>query len=216
MKKLVIISVFIFPFKIAIAQDSLSCEMGSTLVTLNSFNTRYYYAPDRPAIEFINGLFFRYNKNRLGLRVHASYSESFSIYTSNPNQSDTSSGDINNKDIRLGVGGQFSILKRKDWFYAFVDLSYRNVFSYGHSYGGNSNSNDQFTRTANGIDFLFGLGFKMKILRAIYLSPELGYNVSNKIVASSSTPMITGQTIESNYTETNINYLMKLQLTAKF
>jgi len=212
-----IILFLMFLFKISNGQDTIRhYEFGSTLVTFNPIISPDYFAPDRPDIELINGLFFRYSKKRLGLRALLSYSENYKSYNSPSGWSDGFSGDLNNKDFRIGLGGQFSIPKHKDWLYTFIDLSYRNLFSTGHRYGGISGSNDKFTKTANGLDSFFGLGFKIKTFRNIYLSPESGYNICYKLVTSKSTSMTFGQTQKSNYTETIGNPYLKLHLSAKF
>jgi hypothetical protein len=217
MKKLTIIFGFMFLFQISNGQDTIRrFEFGSTLVTVNSFNTNYNVAPDRPSVEFINGLFFRYTKKRLALRIHASYTENSNTFASPTGVADGASGDNNNKDIRIGIGGQFSIIKRKEWFYTFLDLSYRNVFSTGHYYGGFGGANDRFSSTANGLDCFFGLGFKIKTIKNVYLSPELGYYISNKFVSKTTTDMSWGQTSKSNSIDVHINPVLKLNLTVKF
>lgn len=217
MKKLITIFALAFLFQISNGQDSIRrFEFGSTLVTINSFNTNYYFAPDRPSIEYINGIFFRYSKKRFGLRLHASYTDNTATFASPVGIADGASGDINNKDVRLGVGGQFSILKRKEWFYTFLDLSYRNVFSTGHYYGGLLGANERFSSTSNGLDCFLGLGFKIKTIKYIYLSPEFGYCISNKFVSKTTTDMSFGQTSKYNYSETNINPALKLHLIVKF
>ena len=211
MKKLITILTFILTFHMSKGQDTIRrFEFGSTLITINSFNTNYHSAPDRPSFEFINGLFFRYTKKRLGLRLHASYTDNSTSYAT-----DTSSGDINNKDFRIGVGGQFSLLKRKEWFYTFLDLSYRNVFSTGHYYGGIGGANESFSKTANGFDCFLGLGFKIKTVKYVYLSPELGCLISNKFV-NQTTTNYWGQTSKSNNIDVNLSPILKLHLTVKF
>lgn len=217
MGKLITILAFIFIIQISNGQDSIRhFEFGSTLVTVNSFNTKYNTTPDRPSVEFINGVFFRYTKKRLGLRIHASYSENSNTFASPVGVADGASGDNNNKDIRIGIGGQFSIIKHKEWFYTFLDLSYRNVFSTGHYYGGIGGANDRYSNTANGIDCFLGLGFKIKTVKNVYLSPEVGYFISNKFVNKTTTDMSWGQSAKYNYNETDIHPALKLHLTVKF
>ena len=217
MKTLITISAFMFLFLISKGQDSIRrFEFGSTLVTINSFNNQTYNEADRPQFEFINGLFFRYNKKRFGLRAHASYSDNYSNWASPPQAADGASGDANNKDIRIGVGGQFSLLKRKKWFYTFADLSYRNLFSTGHYYGGIGGANDKFSRSGNGLDAFFGLGFKIKTFKNVFLSPEIGFLLANKSINTSSTSMISGQIVKYNYSQTDFNSVIKLHLTVKF
>ena len=210
MKNVITILTFILIFHISKGQDTIKhFEFGSTFITVNSFNTNYHSAPDRPSIEFINGLFFRYTKKRLGLRLHASYTDNSTSYAT-----DTSSGDINNKDFRIGVGGQFSLLKRKEWLYTFLDLSYRNVFSTGH-YVGIGGANESFSKTANGFDGFLGLGFKIKTIRYVYLSPELGCLISGKFVNQTTTDYLE-QTSKSNNIDVNLSPILKLHLTVKF
>ncbi len=219
MKKLIAILTFIFLFQISNGQDTIRhLEFGSTLVTVNSLNSDYYFGPDRSSIEFINGLFFRYTKKRLGLRIHASYTENSTSYKTPIVLYDGSIGDINNKDTKIGVGGQFSILKRKDWFYTFLDLSYRNMCSTGHYYyGGNTVSSEKFSRTSNGFDYFLGLGFKIKTIKYVYLSPELGYYGSINFVNQTTTPLYGGQSSKFSYSETIISpVVIKLHLTVKF
>ncbi len=217
MGKLIIILAFIFIVQISNGQDSIRhFEFGSTLVTINSFRTNYNTTPDRPSVEFINGVFFRYTKKRLGLRIHASYTENSNTFDSPVGVADGASGDNNNKDIRIGIGGQFSFIKHKEWFYTFLDLSYRNVFSTGHYYGGIGGANDRYSGTANGIDCFLGLGFKIKTIKNVYLSPEVGYFISNKFVNKTTTDMSWGQSTKYNYNETDIHPALKLHLTVKF
>jgi hypothetical protein len=206
-----------FIVQISNGQDSIRrFEFGSTLVTINSFNTNYYFAPDRPSVEFINGVFFRFTKKRVGLRLHASYTDNSATFASPIGVADGASGDIDNKGIRIGVGGQYSILKRKEWLYTFLDLSYQNVFSTGHYYGGIAGSSDKFSRTSNGFDSFLGLGFKIKTIKHVYLSPEFGFLCSTKFVNQTSTPLSGGQTSKSNNIDVNLNPILKLHLTVKF
>ncbi len=216
MWKLITILTFIFIYQKSSGQDtSKHFEFGSTLITINSFNTNYYFAPDRPSFEFINGLYFRYTKKRLGIRMHIIYTDNSTFYETPKSWSDGSSGDINNKDFRIGTGGQFSLLKCKDWFYSFLDLSYRNVFSTGHFYGGIFGANESFSKTANGVDCFLGLGFKLKTGKYIYLSPEIGYFFIKKFVNNTSINYW-GQISKFKYSETSLSPVIKLHLTVKF
>ncbi len=217
MKKTIITSAFICLVQLSYAQDSLRrFEFGSTLVTINTLSTKYYNNPDRPNSEFINGLFFRYTKKRLALRLSASYYENASSYADPITVVDGGSGNINNKGVRIGVGAQFSLLRHKEWFYTFADVSYCNVFSTGNQYGGFSGKNDSFSRTANGFDTFFGLGYKLKILKNMYLSTETGYLISAKMANQTNTNLISKQSSQSNYNDVNGEPAFKLHLTVKF
>jgi hypothetical protein len=217
MRKTITILTFLFLFQISNGQDTVRhLEFGSTLVTINSFSKSKYFSQDRAPIEYLNGFFFRYTKRRLGLRIIANYSENYHSYASPPGWSEPDSGDATNKDFRIGVGGQYSLLKRKEWFYTFLDLSYRNVFSTGHQYGGYMNTNNKFSRTANGFDSFLGLGFKIKTIKHVYLSPEIGYFCSTKLVNQTTTSLNSGQNTKFSYSEINLNPVIKLHLTVKF
>lgn len=199
------------------AQDTLrKFEFGSTIITVNSLNTKYYYPYDKPSFQFVNGLFFRYIKKRIGIRANVSYSENAASYASPIYIADGGSGDIENKDFIIGLGGQFSILKRKDWFYTFVDVSYRNIFSTGHYNGGIAGANDKFSKTSNGYDTFFGLGFKIKTIKNMYLSPELGFNSNMKFVNQTTISMNSGKTSHFNSNDFNFNPQLKMHLTVKF
>ena len=113
------------------------------------------------------------------------------------------------------MGGQYALLKHKNWFYTFVDVAYRNVFSTGHFYGGIAGASDQFSRTSNGLDSFVGLGLKLKVLKHVYLSPEVGHYLSYKLSDETSTSMRTGQVLKYNYSESNLNIAMKLHLTVQ-
>jgi hypothetical protein len=218
MKRTTSVLVILFACLLCKSQDSLRrFEFGSTLVTINSFSSEFYAAPDRPAAEYLNGLFFRYNINRIAFRAHASYSENAASYASSAGWSDGTSGDVINKDLRIGVGVQYSLLKRKEWLYTFFDLSYRNLYSTGHQYGGIWGANERYTSTANGFDIFAGFGLKIRTLKNVFLSPEMGYYSSAKIVNKSSTQLVSGKTSQGNYNEVNINApVLKLHLTVRF
>lgn len=125
MKKTVSILAFIILFKISYGQDTIRrFEFGSTIFTMNSFNIAsqsksisysHFGTGERPLFELINGLFFRFTKNRLALRVHASYSDfsSASTFTTDAWPYGPIGGNINNKDFRIGAGCQFSILEQR-------------------------------------------------------------------------------------------------------
>lgn len=218
MRKLLSILTFMILFKISSGQDSTKhFEFGPTLVTVNMYDLGY----SSPTFGFINGLFFRFTKNRLGLRLHASYSDNTTSYTSSTfDYPYFFGGTINNKDLKLGVGGQFSILNRREWLYSFVDISYRNVFSTGHSFG---YWNETFSSTSNGWVGFAGIGLKLKIIKSFFLSPEIGYCSSTQFVKTTTTSgdtysLSTGQLVSYKRTAafTDFSPLVKLHLTIKF
>jgi len=208
----------IFLFKISSGQDTTKrFEFGSTLVTVDMYDLGY----SPPTFQYINGLFFRFTKKRFGLRLHASYSDKTTSYTSTSLEPPYFWGQTtNNKDFKLGVGGQFSILKRKEWLYSFLDISYRNIFSTGYLFGV---WNKTFSATSNGFDCFAGIGFKIKIAKYFNLSPEIGYYSSSQFVRKTTTSadtynLTTGQLVSYNdsYSITDISPVFKLHLTVKF
>src|SRR6478735_6348309 len=110
-------AVFLFLFftQISWSQEPVKrFEFGSTILTFNALDPADiydYFGYDEnydlgAPIEFFNGLFFRFNKNRLALRLLASYSENYYplIYG-------WGFGNAKVKDFQIGAGGQLSILK---------------------------------------------------------------------------------------------------------
>ena len=217
MRKLITLSIFILFVQISSGQDTIRhFEFGLTLLTVNSFRPNNSLAFDRPQIEYINSLFIRYNKKRLGFRAQAGYSEYSLSFSSPPKTADGAGSDVYSKDLRIGIGGQFSILKNKDWIYTCLDLSYRNVFSTGHFRGGITGANDKLTFSSNGLDSFLGLGFKIKVFKNLFLSPEIGYYSSTKFVNKTTTSLKSEQFSRDNYFETNIDPTVKLHLLFKF
>ncbi len=218
MKKSIAILTFILLFKISSGQDTLKrFEFGSTLITADMYDL----GNSPPTFQYINGLFFRFTQKRIGLRLHASYSDKTMTYTSTSYDSPYFFGQtINNKDLKLGVGGQFSILNNKDWLYSFLDISYRNVFSTGYEFG---YRNETFSSTTNGFDSFVGIGFKIMAIKYFCLSPEIGCYSSSQFVQKTTTSadiynLTTGQLAshKDSYSFTDVSPVFKLHLTIQF
>ena len=171
---------------------------------------------DRPAFEFVNGVFFRYHKKRSAFRALLSYSDNTSNYTPPPNSADGITGSISNKDFRVGAGVQRWLLKSKNWLYAMADLSYRNVYSSGAYSGGIAGANNVFWRTGNGVDALLGIGFLIHPLPSLCLSPELGYFITHTVNDRTEESFNTGHRWSYRYSETNLHPQLKLHLSARF
>lgn len=128
-------------------------------------------------------------------------------------------GNINNKDFRIGAGGQFSILERHPWMYTFLDISYRHVNATGNSYGGGLFAR-KFKSSSNGAAGFIGLGFKIKIIKNFNLSPEIGYNASLQFINSESIAtepnMFINNPYRHTYSEMVAIPILKLHLTVKF
>ena len=217
MKKIVLVSIIVLLFQLSHGQDTISkIELGSTLVTVNNFSDDHFYYRDRPAVEYLNGLFFRYTYKRISFRVLMSYSENYYSYSDPPSTRDGSSGDASNKDVRLGIGGQFSVFKKNSLLYPFIDASYRNIFSTGHYYGGFGGANDERTSTTEGLLLNIGIGSKIKIYKSIYLSPEIAYSYFNGLRKETSTYVPNGSTIKYSSQTVYWSPLIKLHLTVNF
>lgn len=195
------------------AQDSLRrAELGSTLLTINTFNTKYHYAQSRPSFEIMNGIFYRYRIKSCSIRGLASYSENKIDYTPPPGVIDGSSGSVQNTNVMFGVGIQTPFKKKKEWLYGFLDLCYRNTFSKGESKGGGFSN--RYTASSNGIDGYFGLGFKIKIFKQLKLSPELTYNFNYSTCKSLNN--FGNSVSRSTVQNFNLNSIFKIHLTAAF
>jgi hypothetical protein len=201
-------------------------ELGLPLVTFNYFNSTNYFA-DRPSLEIFSGLFFRTIKKRVGIRGQINYIKNKSSVSDNPIYVNGSAARSNaSEEIRAGLGLQISLLKKRDWLYVFGDLSYRNLTSSG-VYVDTTNFVDQYSFTSKGTYSALGFGFKLKLFRAAYLSPEFGYNIirstfQNERTNSTTRPRIP-QPIDPNYSTNNYNYsdltvnpFVKFNLTVKF
>lgn len=216
MKKHFLVLFSVLLFRLTYGQDSSDkFELGSTLVTVNSFNDQNFYYRDRP-IEYLNGLFLRYTHKRIGVRTLISYSENYQSYSTPPSTRDGSSGDAFNKDIRIGLGGQFSVFKNNSLLYPFVDASFRKVISTGHYYGGFGGANDALTSTTTGLLLNIGVGSKIKIYKSVYVSPEIGYCYFNGIKKETSTYVPNGSSIKYSYPTVYWSPSIKLHLTVAF
>lgn len=198
----------IFLFQNVKGQDTIRhLEFGSTLVNLN---------PNRShPIEFVNGLFFRYTQKRLALRVQSSYAR-YSVHFSGPtvNCQNCARGGSNNNLFRLALGGQFFLIKNKEFIYGFCDLGFRRRVSTGGIY--DNISDYHFIFSENGLDAFMGLGFKIKFLKNIYITPELACNFMFYKENRTRTNIISKQVIESDFYHWTLNPNGKLHLTMMF
>lgn len=214
MKKTFSILVFVFLLNHLCAQEKESIEIGATLLTLNLFASRHFQT-DKPRVEYPNGLFLRYSRNRLALRALASYSE----YTfSNVDLSfNTRRTGLICKDLRLGFGVQQSFAKKAKWLYTFTDVLYRHVSSSGFSVTENPNLISTYNMESDGIDAFLGLGSSCKIHERFYLVQEVGLNVRyERIILSNPNTTITPYSYRTTYLRPmfRVSLLFKLPKTA--
>jgi hypothetical protein len=217
MRKLIFALTLVSFFGTSKAQDRPKrFELGSTLATITIYDFRY----SSPSYEFINGLFFRYSRNRFALRALASYSDKTTTHTFAAFESPYFyGGSANNKDFKFGIGTQLSIFKSSDWLYTFVDFAYHNTVSTGYRFG---YLNETFSSTANGLDCFFGVGAKFKMIKNIYLSPEIGFCGSGQFVkrttiSADAYNLTTGrpEAYKDSYTRSAINPIFKLHLSVQ-
>lgn len=197
------------------AQDSLfNLELGSTLLTVNSFNTTYQFPQQRPSFEILNGLFFRVNKKQISYRGILSYVENRIDFEPGAGTADGMSGSVNNKNLMFGGGIQKNLKKNKDWLYVFSDVCYRNTFSTGINSGGIAGITYNYSSNSNGLDAYFGLGFKIKIIKQLFISPELNYNLYfGQTITKYSYPLNPQKNVTNNF---NLNSLAKVHLSVQF
>ncbi|MBA2610993.1 MAG: hypothetical protein H0U95_03415 [Bacteroidetes bacterium] len=216
MKKFVLATVLSFSFVLSNAQDSLRhFEFGATFLTANNYNRPFFFQNNNVPIDFMKGLFFRYTKNRFGFRSQINYSKHYSSGYNQNGIGDVITVSNVNKNFDIGIGGQYSLLKKKNWLYTFVDLSYRNQFSKGFNYLSGAGIN-AYTNSSTGLNTSVGLGFKIKTLNNLYLSPELGYNIFYGNLKHSNTIVSTGETFNYNGIDKNFSPFLKLHFTYKF
>ncbi|MDP1802597.1 MAG: hypothetical protein Q8L81_14650 [Bacteroidota bacterium] len=217
MKAGINILLFTFLFNLVIGQEKEKrFELGPTLITINSLSSTYHSFVDKPAIEYSNGLFFKYNKKRFAFRSTISYNESYFKYYAPAGCFDCTSGESINKDFRIGVGVQYSLIKSKDVLYTFTDLSYRNIYSAGYVYGGLAGLNNSFSSSTDGIDGLIGFGLKLKLFEDIFMLPEVGYNIFYGSVNYTTAHLLYGEAKRSHYIQGQLNPVAKLHLTVRF
>lgn len=152
------------------------------------------------------------------LASYADYTNS-TTYNIIPDPTRHAGSYVNNRDIRVGLGVHYSLLKHRNWLYSMFDVYYRNVYSSGVNFGVFPK---EFTSVSNGFDCFLGIGLKLKTWKNIYVSPELGYYSSSEFVNRHTTLKdvfhLNGAPVEYNdsYSVTNINPIFKLHVTAKF
>ena len=134
--------------------------------------------PGLSPVNFFDGIFLRYTKNRLWIRFNANYKN-----VREDNLLDEISSFFNNVseiNYQIGLGGQYNIFKSKNWIYTFTDISYWFSKSKSEIYGNIIYINDLNTFTTNGVNTFFELGFRIKPIKHIIISPNIGYNAFNK------------------------------------
>ncbi len=216
MKYFVLAILVIASFKNIQAQseNKKSVEIGFTSLTVNEFSKYNYSIPGLSPVNFFDGIFLRYTKNRIGFRFNANYEnvrEEYLLEDYLPFSDNKS--EIN---YQIGVGGQYNIFKSKNWIYTFADISYRFSESKSEIYGDIVYSNDLYTFTTNGVNTFFGLGFTIKPIKHIVISPEIGYNAFNQCTKVTWESFVNDSNGYRKSTDMSFEVLAKLQLAYKF
>ena len=182
-------------------------ELAYTFFGVNAKNELIF--SNAPTFEFLNGILVRYKFDRFSLRLNASLSKIRNVKEYSLNYSDGSYGNYQSRNYKIGVGGQFTPFKTKELIYSYFDLSYKRRRENGTvvvEEKDTANTFNGYQAKTNGLDFIFGIGTKIKIYRNFYFTGEVGYNyyyaksdiqnsdVKTKQVSFYSTP-ITFQTI---------------------
>lgn len=208
----------------ATAQNSnKNFEIGVNLVSVHSLiiNTKEVYNQSsyiRP-IEYVNGVFFRYVKNRWGLRAQAAYAQYYSpnLHPFGFSSFDAEwSGRTDYKEFRLGLGTQFALTNHKNSVYVFADAIYRNRFASGVYIDDVVGGDYSYTTAQNGMNCLIGLGYKIGLTKRICLSPELAIDVFKGREAIHRNSLYGSQTSSGLSKQTNTELSLKLQLTYRF
>ncbi len=109
------------------------------------------------------------------MRLLVGYSDNTTSYSPSKSGYYSKVGYVNNeKDWRMGIGGQYSIFKRQEWLYGFLDIAYRNVRAARKYYGETWTNIHTASERANGMDYFLGLGLKIRTFRNVFLSQEIG------------------------------------------
>ncbi len=153
-------------------------EIAYTFFGMNLKNELMFSNSNEPTFEFLNGILVRYKFNRFSLRLNASLSKIHNVKEYPSNCIDCSYGNAESKNYKIGIGGQFTPLKKKELIYSYFDLSYKSRKENGVIVDVKDTSftfNNYHTKT-NGLDFILGIGTKVKIYKNFYFTGEIGYN----------------------------------------
>jgi hypothetical protein len=187
-------------------------ELGSTIVTVNSFQRKYYYPQSRPSIEILNTLFYRHHFKSYAFRAMLSYTQNKIDYAPPPGTFDGSSGSVENTNLMFGIGLQSRLKKSKELLYASGDICYRNTFSKGNSM--NDGIKNTYSNSSDGVDAYVGLGFNFNVHKYLRICPELCYNIN---FSRTHTLNNFGQgAVPGTTYNFNISSILKIQFTAAF
>src|SRR3954463_294822 len=100
-------------------------ELGATLLTVNpTFGATFDLLP-KTLVEYGNGIFFRYQTQRVGIRAFVSYTKYHTSLRENDYSStfyDGYGGALTYRDLKIGLGAQITLFKKCRWLYSFADF----------------------------------------------------------------------------------------------
>jgi hypothetical protein len=220
MKRAKLILIFLIFFSLSRAQNSHQpFEIGPTLFSVNSFRTHTFSPGLTPQFEFLNGFFFRYTEKRWASRGFFSYSQ----YQTYPfgtviflQAKENVIADLKYNDLKIGLGGQYSIYKSSDCLYTFIDLAYNKIIYSGKVYGDAPDYENSITTKADALVSYAGVGAKFGLLPYLFLSPELSYCLTYGISDNQMTNLNTGKTFNYHSNGSYGHPVVKVQLTYRF
>jgi hypothetical protein len=177
MKNIIALFLFCCSAMPLFSQDSTrTMELGTTLLNIGSKTGNYAFPEKGATFQFLNGVLLKYNFNRFAVRGMVMYHTDHTTFSPPPNTADYMYTELISKDLKFGLGEQYTFSERKDRSYVFFDACYRKLNTQGSSSGGITGETYWFKYDKKGVEASAGLGMKLKILKGLFLTPELGIN----------------------------------------
>lgn len=195
-------------------------DFGATVVTVNSpIAGVKNLQQNKPHIEYLNAIFFRYSNERVGLRTFCSYTQYQTTSTGTSTFAtllDGWGGRLDFKDFKVGLGAQYTLFKKNDWLYTFFDMAYSNVYWSGTVLGDVPSQQNSYSATINGFVSYFGVGTKIKVLKVLSVSPEMSFSIFRGQEKNNITDLLSGQTTHDQLNLASSQPLLKLHVTYRF
>jgi hypothetical protein len=204
------------PVQIETLKQRIKWELGIPLISRNNSLIGNYAFYDLPNTDFLNGIFIRATKKRFGIRFHAKYNEYSSETPVCYSCNDYLYVSQTSKSVHVETGAQYNLLRSNSLLYVYTDLYYQNIFITGVESGGIAGVNNTFSTTTNGIGIHTGLGSKIRLYKSLYLSPELGYNLSRLYSNRNTQSLMNGSTGNFHYVNMYGNMYGRLILSVQF
>ncbi len=221
MIKIIQIAVFLlFSTSLLMGQEQKrNTELGITLLTVNPFTRHNSVGVGIPRIEYLNGIFFRYSKERISFRAfgsYAQYEETFTGASTFASMLDGWRGKLEHKNFKIGLGTQYALFKDHKWFYALADVAYNNIYYSGSVLGDTPNDQQYYSATVNGVNVNVGFGATISICKFFKVSPELTYSFFSGKENNNQTSLTSGQTTNNKINRSGAYPVIKLQASYLF